>query len=119
MKQLTVKDMILTGALSALYCIGVGLGTLLAVLIFRSANMVEAPAVAALICGASHGCYHGSFFLSVGALYSVLFPKSYLWLSSRPFGKVWQLQEPVAQSLVLCHLFFWQSRSYFSHVVHA
>ncbi|MGC4386940.1 MptD family putative ECF transporter S component, partial [Streptococcus suis] len=51
MKQLTVKDMILTGALSALYCIGVGLGTLLAVLIFRSANMVEAPAVAALICG--------------------------------------------------------------------
>ena len=51
MKQLTVKDLILTGALSALYCIGVGLGTLLAVLIFRSANMVEAPAVAALICG--------------------------------------------------------------------
>ncbi|MBY5033942.1 MptD family putative ECF transporter S component [Streptococcus gallolyticus] len=51
MKNLQMKDIILTGALSALYFIGVGLGTLLAFLTTRSVSTELAPAFAALLCG--------------------------------------------------------------------
>ncbi|MCP1638446.1 MptD family putative ECF transporter S component [Streptococcus gallinaceus] len=51
MKHLHMKDLILTGALSAVYFVGVGLGTLLAFLITRSASTELAPAFAALLCG--------------------------------------------------------------------
>ncbi|CRH88994.1 conserved hypothetical integral membrane protein [Chlamydia trachomatis] len=51
MKHLNMKDLILTGALSAVYFVGVGLGTLLAFLITRSASTELAPAFAALLCG--------------------------------------------------------------------
>lgn len=51
MKQLKVKDIMVTGAFAALYFLCVGLGTLVAALFDRSGNMMYAPAFAAILGG--------------------------------------------------------------------
>lgn len=51
MKQLTIKDIMTTGAFAALYFICVGLGTLIGLFFDRSGNMLYAPAFAALLGG--------------------------------------------------------------------
>ncbi|HEM4055987.1 TPA: MptD family putative ECF transporter S component [Streptococcus suis] len=51
MKKLQVKDLMVTGAFSALYFVCVGLGTLLSLVFDRSGNMMYAPAGAALLAG--------------------------------------------------------------------
>ncbi|MEW4354472.1 MptD family putative ECF transporter S component [Streptococcus pneumoniae] len=51
MKELTLKDMMLTGAFSALYFLCVGLGTLFAIFFDHSGNMLYAPAFAAVLGG--------------------------------------------------------------------
>lgn len=51
MKQLNVKDIILTGAFTALYFLCVGLGTLIGAIFDHSGNMMYAPAFAAVLGG--------------------------------------------------------------------
>lgn len=51
MKQLKVKDLMVTGAFAALYFLCVGLGTLVAAIFDRSGNMMYAPAFAAILGG--------------------------------------------------------------------
>lgn len=51
MKQLNVKDIILTGAFTALYFLCVGLGTLIGAFFDHSGNMMYAPAFAAVLGG--------------------------------------------------------------------
>lgn len=51
MKQLTVKDIILTGAFAALYFLCVGLGTLVGAFFDHTGNMMYAPAFAAVLGG--------------------------------------------------------------------
>ncbi|KHD46333.1 MptD family putative ECF transporter S component [Streptococcus hongkongensis] len=51
MNSLKLKDIILTGAFSALYFICVGLGTLIGILFDKSGNMIYAPAFSALLGG--------------------------------------------------------------------
>lgn len=51
MKQLKVKDLMVTGAFAALYFLCVGLGTLVAALFDRSGNMMYAPAFSAILAG--------------------------------------------------------------------
>lgn len=51
MKRLKIKDVMVTGALSALYFVCVGLGTLLSLVFDRSGSMIYAPACAALLAG--------------------------------------------------------------------
>ncbi|MBF0778419.1 MptD family putative ECF transporter S component [Streptococcus cuniculi] len=51
MKELKVKDVMVTGAFAALYFLCVGLGTLVAALFDRSGNMMYAPAFAAILGG--------------------------------------------------------------------
>ncbi|MGT2799767.1 MptD family putative ECF transporter S component [Streptococcus marmotae] len=51
MKQLKVKDIMVTGAFAALYFLCVGLGTLIAAVFDRSGNMMYAPAFSAVIGG--------------------------------------------------------------------
>ncbi|MGT2712496.1 MptD family putative ECF transporter S component [Streptococcus oriscaviae] len=49
--NLKVKDIMVTGAFSALYFLCVGLGTLIGVFFDKSGNMMYAPAFAALLAG--------------------------------------------------------------------
>lgn len=51
MKKLQIKDIMLTGALAALYFLCVGLGTLTGIFLDRSGNMLYAPGFAALFGG--------------------------------------------------------------------
>ena len=51
MKQLNVKDIILTGAFTALYFLCVGVGTLIGAFFDHSGNMMYAPAFAAVLGG--------------------------------------------------------------------
>lgn len=51
MKQLNVKDIIFTGAFTALYFLCVGLGTLIGAFFDHSGNMMYAPAFAAVLGG--------------------------------------------------------------------
>ncbi|MBF0787822.1 MULTISPECIES: MptD family putative ECF transporter S component [unclassified Streptococcus] len=51
MKQLKVRDLMVTGAFAALYFLCVGLGTLVAAIFDRSGNMMYAPAFAAILGG--------------------------------------------------------------------
>lgn len=51
MKQLQVKDIMLTGAFSALYFLCVALGVLIGMVFDRSGNMMYAPAFAAVLGG--------------------------------------------------------------------
>lgn len=51
MKQLKIKDLMVTGAFAGLYFLCVGLGTLIGVFFDRSGNMMYAPAFAALLAG--------------------------------------------------------------------
>ncbi|WP_155970174.1 MptD family putative ECF transporter S component [Streptococcus ruminantium] len=51
MNKLKVKDLMVTGAFSALYFICVGLGTLLSLVFDQTGNMMYAPAGAALLAG--------------------------------------------------------------------
>ncbi|HFH9836948.1 TPA: MptD family putative ECF transporter S component [Streptococcus suis] len=51
MKQLKIKDLMVTGSLAGLYFLCVGLGTLIGVFFDRSGNMMYAPAFAALLAG--------------------------------------------------------------------
>lgn len=51
MKQLKIKDLMVTGAFTGLYFLCVGLGTLIGVFFDRSGNMMYAPACAALLAG--------------------------------------------------------------------
>ena len=51
MKQLNVKDIIFTGAFTALYFLCVGLGTLIGAFFDHSGNMMYAPSFAAVLGG--------------------------------------------------------------------
>ena len=51
MNKLKIKDIMLTGALAALYLICVGLGAMIGIFFDRSGNMMYAPCFAALLGG--------------------------------------------------------------------
>ncbi|MGT2933840.1 MptD family putative ECF transporter S component [Streptococcus catagoni] len=90
MKNLKLKDIILTGAFSALYFICVGLGTLISIFLDKSGNMIYAPAFAGLLGGTVYfllvakiqkfgaitmlGAIMGFFFFLTGHFVAALFP---------------------------------------------
>ncbi|MSU86092.1 MptD family putative ECF transporter S component [Streptococcus dysgalactiae] len=90
MKQLTIKDIMTTGAFAALYFICVGLGTLIGLFFDRSGNMLYAPAFAALLGGTVYflliaklqkfgpvtllGLVMGGFFFLSGHFFAAMFP---------------------------------------------
>ncbi|HFH9987347.1 TPA: MptD family putative ECF transporter S component, partial [Streptococcus pyogenes] len=90
MKQLTIKDIMITGAFAALYFICVGLGTFINIFFDRSGNMLYAPAFAALLGGTIYflliaklqtfgpitllGLMMGGFFFLSGHFFAAMFP---------------------------------------------
>lgn len=90
MKQLTIKDIMTTGAFAALYFICVGLGTLIGLFFDRSGNMLYAPAFAALLGGTVYflliaklqkfgpvtllGLVMGGFFFLSGHFFAAMLP---------------------------------------------